>query len=131
MESHKRILGILFIVSGVLRIFAMIILMTLFSLIFPMIMHEVPADAEWALEWITPFIQVIGWSIIIVFAIPRIIAGIGLLNKAPWAMILALIFGCLGVFSFPLGTALCGYAIWVYIEDNKAKLQQQNNGKTN
>ena len=75
----------------------------------------------WAIEWLEPFIQIIGWSIIFVFAIPRIIAGIGLLNKAPWAMMMALIFGCLGVFSFPLGTALCGYTIWVYIEDNKAK----------
>ncbi|MBL7833550.1 MAG: hypothetical protein JNK18_06330 [Cyclobacteriaceae bacterium] len=121
MDSHKRILGILFIVSGVLRIFAMVLLMAFFSIIFPLIIHEVPASDLWAVEWIESFIQIIGWSIIFVFAIPRIIAGIGLLNKAPWAMTMALIFGCLGVFSFPLGTALCGYTIWVYIEDNKAK----------
>jgi hypothetical protein len=121
MESHKRILGILFIIWGILKIFGMIFLMGFFSLFFPMIMEEVPADDQWAVEWLIPFIQTIGWAIIIIFAIPNIIAGIGLLNKKSWAPLMALIFGCLGVFNFPVGTALCGYSIWVYIEDNKEK----------
>lgn len=121
MESHKRILGILFIISGVLRILGMVFLMGFFSVILPFIIEEVSADEVWVFELIEKSIQLVGWAFIIIFSIPRIIAGVGLLNKKPWALLIALIWGCLGVFSFPLGTALCGYTIWVYIEDNKTK----------
>ncbi len=121
MESHKRILGILFIVSGTLSIFGMIFVMAFFSFLFPMVLQEVPAEDQWAVEWLVPMLQTIGMSVIILFAIPKIIAGIGLLNQKPWALTMALIYGCLSVFSFPIGTALCIYTIWVYVEDNKAK----------
>lgn len=125
MESHKRILGILFIVSGILVIFGMIFLMGFFSFLFPFVMQEVPVDEQWPFEMVTGILQFIGWFVIILFGVPKIIAGIGLLNKKPWALLMALIFGCLGVLNFPLGTALCGYTIWVYIEDNKAKRANQ------
>lgn len=121
MESHKRILGILFIISGILRVFGIIFLMGFFSVLMPFLIQEVSADEAWVFEWLERSMQLFGWGFLIVFAIPRIIAGIGLINKKPWALMMALIWGCLGVFSFPLGTALCGYTIYVYIEDNKAK----------
>ncbi len=121
MESHKRILGILFIISGVIRVFGMIFLMGFFSVLMPFLIQEVSADEAWVFEWLEKPMLLFGWGFIIIFAIPRIIAGIGILNKKPWALMMALIWGCLGVFSFPLGTALCGYTIWVYLEDNKAK----------
>lgn len=121
MESHKRILGILFIISGVIRVFGMIFFMGFFSVLMPFLIQEVSADEAWVFEWLEKSMLLFGWGFIIIFAIPRIIAGIGMLNKKPWALMMALIWGCIGVFSFPLGTALCGYTIWVYLEDNKAK----------
>ena len=121
MKSHKRILSILFIISGVIRVFGMIFLMGFFSVLMPFIIQEVSADEAWVFEWLENSMLLFGWGFIIIFAIPRVIAGIGMLNKKPWALMMALIWGCLGVFSFPLGTALCGYTIWVYLEDNKAK----------
>lgn len=99
----------------------MIFLMGFFTVLIPFLIQEVSADEAWVFEWLEKSIQLFGWAFIIIFAIPRIIAGIGLLNKKPWALMMALIWGCLGVFSFPLGTALCGYTIWVYIEENKSK----------
>lgn len=121
MESHKRILGILFVISGILRIFGMLLAMTIFSAVFPFIAQEASADEIMVVEWIGRFLNIIGIIFIIFFAIPRLIAGIGLLNKKPWALTMALIWGCMGVFSFPIGTALCIYTIWVYVEDNKLK----------
>ncbi len=95
--------------------------MGFFSVLIPFLIQEVSADEAWVFEWLEKFMHLFGWAFLIIFAIPRLIAGIGLLNKKPWALMVALIWGCLGVFSFPLGTALCGYTIWVYIEDNKEK----------
>lgn len=121
METHKRILGIIFIIWGIFRIFGMIFLISFFSLLMPFIMEEVSADDQWAVAWLEPFFQTLGLSIIFLFAIPAVIAGIGLLNKKSWAPTMALIFGCLGMFNFPVGTIIGGYAIWVYIEHNKEK----------
>jgi hypothetical protein len=95
--------------------------MALFSFIFPLILQEVSSDEAWIVDLIQSSFQLIIWIFILFFSLPRLIAGIGLLNKKSWALMMALIWGCLGVFSFPLGTALCGYTIWVYIEENKAK----------
>lgn len=121
MESHKRILGILFVISGLLRIFGALFFMGIFSAIYPMILQEVSGDELMVLEWIARFFQLLTWMFIIFFSIPRLVAGVGLLNKKPWGLTLALIWGCLGVFAFPIGTALCVYTIYVYIEDNKLK----------
>lgn len=121
MESHKRILGILFTISGVLRIFGALIVLALSSFILPLILENTSSDELWIVELIQNLFQVIIWIFILFFSLPRLIAGIGLLNKKPWALMMALIWGILGVFSFPLGTALCGYTIWVYVEDNKEK----------
>lgn len=121
MESHKRILGILFIISGSLRILGMIFLMGFFSIIMPFILQEVSVDELWIFELIEKSVPLFGWAFVFLFAVPRLIAGVGLLNKKPWALLIALIWGCLGVFSFPLGTALCGYTIWVYLEEKRTK----------
>jgi hypothetical protein len=50
------------------------------------------------------------------------IAGAGLLLGKPWALTLALVMGCFKLFSFPFGTALGIYTIWVYAENHR---QQQ------
>jgi hypothetical protein len=121
MENHKRILGILFIISGVLKIIVMTGLMAFFSFIFPFLMQEVPVEDQWAVEWIVPLIQVVSWSVILLLAIPALIGGVGLLNHKPWALTIVLIVGCLNIFSFPFGTALGIYTIWVYAEDSKLK----------
>ncbi len=42
-----------------------------------------------------------------------IVAGAGLLGRRPWARTMAIVFGCLALASFPLGTALGIYTLWV------------------
>ncbi|MFB3778757.1 MAG: zinc ribbon domain-containing protein [Bryobacteraceae bacterium] len=42
-----------------------------------------------------------------------IIAGVGLLARRPWARTMAIVFGCLSLVSFPFGTALGIYTLWV------------------
>ena len=61
-------------------------------------------------------------AIIIVFSVlPTLIAGIGLLVRRTWALIFSLIMGCLKLISFPIGTIIGIYAIWVFAEDQRLK----------
>ncbi len=119
MEVHKRILTILYIISGSFQILGMVILSAFISMFFPLIMEEAGPDAQWVFVWIVPFIKVIAACIIILFSIPSIVGGIALLNNKSWALKLLLVLGCFKLFSFPIGTAIGVYTIWVYSQNNQ------------
>ncbi|HCM76775.1 MAG TPA: hypothetical protein DIS90_10360 [Cytophagales bacterium] len=119
MESHKKVLGILYVVSGSLQMVILFGLSMFVSTILALIAQNVEPDEVIILELVTKIIQFLPATIVIFFSLPTIIAGIGILYKQKWAMILALIMGCFKLFSFPIGTALGVYTIWVYAEDSK------------
>jgi len=52
---------------------------------------------------------------LVVISLPGMFAGIGLLKMQPWARIVAIIVGVLHILSFPLGTALGVYTLWVLL----------------
>jgi len=105
------------------QILGMILLATLFEVLIPFIGELAEPEAQWVFAWLVPFIRIIAIGVVLIFAIPAILAGAGLLNQKKWALTLVLILGCLKLFSFPIGTAIGVYTIWVYAEDNKAKPQ--------
>jgi hypothetical protein len=119
MENHKRIIGILYIVSGVLQAFGMLLVSIFISAFLPLVLDQAEANTHWIVEWIVPFITIICTAVIVLLSIPSIIGGISLLNGKSWALTLLLIIGCFKLFSFPFGTALGIYTIWVYSEDKK------------
>lgn len=119
MKEHKRILAILFIISGSLEIMIMIMLRALFSTLFVFLADEAGEEGRWVFDWLLPFLQTFAIGIIFIVAIPSIIGGIAVLNEKKWGLTLLLVMGCLGIFSFPIGTALGVYTIWVYSKDKK------------
>jgi hypothetical protein len=119
METNKRLLAILFIVYGVLQAIGMLVLSVFLSFLIPFLLTEVEGDAREIIEWLLPFIQFIVGAVIVFFSIPSIVGGIALLNGKKWALILLLILGCFKLFSFPFGTALGIYSIWVYSKDTQ------------
>lgn len=123
MEVHKRILAILYIISGSLQILAMLFASAFISAIIPFIMVEAGPDAQWVFIWLVPFIRMIAIVVILFFSIPSIIGGIGLLNNKSWSLTLLLVLGCFKLFSFPIGTAIGIYTIWVYSENHKLSSQ--------
>lgn len=120
MESHKRVVGILYIVTGILQFIGMLLLSVLISSLIPFIADNAGENERWVFEWIVPFINVIVAIVIVLFSIPSIIGGAALLQGKSWALTLLLILGCFKLFSFPIGTAIGIYTIWVYAEDKKS-----------
>ncbi|MBX2967703.1 MAG: hypothetical protein KF845_16295 [Cyclobacteriaceae bacterium] len=119
MDSHKRILAILHIVSGSFQLLILGGLSLFLSALFPLIAEEAGQDGAWILELLAWAIPGLFWVIILLFAVPSIIGGIALLQHKSWALTLLLVMGCFKLFSFPIGTALGIYTIWVYAESNK------------
>jgi hypothetical protein len=63
------------------------------------------------------FFGVIFGVMYLVFSVPSIIAGIGLLKERRWAKIWAIIGAVLSAMSFPIGTAVCVYTFWFLFSD--------------
>lgn len=119
MESHKRVVGILYIVTGVLQFIIMLLVSVLISSLIPFIADNAEENARWVFDWLVPFINIIAAIVIIFFSIPSVVSGAALLQGKSWALTLLLILGCFKLFSFPIGTAIGIYTIWVYAEDKK------------
>lgn len=120
IDQHKKVLGIIYIVTASLSILIMLLVSAFVGTLFQFVIDKaVEEDADTILQAVKTFVTALVWVITIFVSIPSIIAGIGLLNKQRWALTLALILGCLKLLSFPIGTAIGVYSIWVYTENSR------------
>ncbi|MEQ8904272.1 hypothetical protein [Ekhidna sp.] len=128
IQSHKRTLGIIHIVYGSLIAIIFIFIGSFVSILFPFIADEIAKDvgndADEILFMVSSIVRTIFILLLIFSALPSIIAGIGLLQKKNWGIVIALIAGCISIFSFPFGTAVGVYSIYVFVENNKQKNDQ-------
>ena len=56
-------------------------------------------------------------TLLLIISIPGIITGIGLILRKSWSRIMALILCAIKLFSFPFGTALGIYGIWLLMQN--------------
>jgi len=115
MKKHIEVLGILHIVyhsMGLLGALAVLTVIGAGGLI----------SGEQMVIAITLTVALIISSIILLFSLPGIIGGIGLLKMRPWGRILTLVMGFLALPGIPFGTALGIYTIWALMNDETIKL---------
>lgn len=110
MSTHIKVLGWLYIIGSAI--------MLVFGLLgggLAAIGSLASGDAEAAAAG-----SIIGLLIgifSVVFGLPGIVVGWGLLKRKGWARILAIILGILNLINFPFGTALGIYSLWVLFND--------------
>ena len=110
--EQRRLLGVFHLVYSALMVIpSVIVIITFFTLGY--FSH----DPE-ALTVFTIIGSVVS-GILIILATPSLVVGIGLLYNRNWALILALVIGVLNLLSFPFGTALGIYSIYVYNLEHK------------
>lgn len=63
-------------------------------------------------EWMGPTILHFAWAIILVRAALALVAGWGLMERAPWGRVVAIVAAILSLIKFPFGTAL---GIWTLV----------------
>jgi hypothetical protein len=114
MKKHIQLLGILHIVYNSISLLVGIGLFIFFSSIGAITGNEIAIGVMGLLGFLLG-------GLLTFFAIPGIIAGIGLLFARPWARILAMIVACIDAFSIPIGTALTVYTFWVLLNDEAIK----------
>ena len=60
--------------------------------------------------------------IILIFSLPGLIGGIGLLKMAPWSRVFMIVISCLELLHIPIGTALGIYGLWALTKPETAAL---------
>ena len=115
MEEHVRALGVIYVILGVLHLLvgaAMLVLMIGIG----------AASGDREAAWIVSGVGLFVGGIIAVLAIPTIFTGIGLQRFRPWSRIVAVILAILNLSSFPVGTAVGIYALWVLLNERTRPL---------
>jgi hypothetical protein len=115
METHVKVLGVLYIVLSALGIAAAVFMMLAFGLASGIVGAAADAhDAAIAL----PVIGITGTALVIflfMLSIPGLVTGIGLLKYRPWARILGIVLSAINLIHIPFGTAVGVYGLWVLL----------------
>ena len=126
VAEHYRLLGILHIVYSSFIAIPGLVMIFVGKFIFGWLGQFVPHNPP---PWVVAPLIVFGGWLILLRGVAGIIAGVGLLQRAPWARIWALVMGFISIISLPFGTALGVYTIWVLLahgaeeEYNRLSLQ--------
>jgi zinc ribbon protein len=114
LQRHLRILGILWIVVGVLWVIPSLVLMGLSHA-----PHIMIGDEMFTRPFMPPFLLSLG-SVFLLVAAGGIAVGWGLMNREHWARITAIVIAILALFHPPFGTALGIYTLWVLLPAESA-----------
>ena len=111
METHTKVLGVLNIVSGVLGLLLALVIVVVFGGVTALVGADGDADAVAA-----PIIGLTGMAFvffIVVLSLPSIIIGWGLYGLRPWSRVAGIVLSIVSLISFPFGTVLGVYGLWV------------------
>jgi hypothetical protein len=109
VPEHIRLLGILWLAFSALNAVAAAVLFVLANTLFLHISVNGGPPT-----WLHPFLGFIA-LLIAAKAAAGFAIGWGLLQREPWARILAIILAFLSLFNIPFGTALGIYSLWVLL----------------
>ncbi len=111
METHISILGWIYLIGN-----AFLLVMGGIAFFFFLGIGLFSGDMEAA--GILMVVGLTGMIFFVALAVPGMVAGYGLLKRKSWARILTLVLGVLNLFSFPVGTAVGVYTLWVLLQQN-------------
>jgi hypothetical protein len=116
VQEHVRLLGILWIAYSVLHVLGAMFVLLVGRAVVSGAFHFPNQPPEFAgmLQLLRPIVTFIGWMLV-AKAAAGLIAGWGLLQREPWARILALVVGFIALLHVPVGTALGIYTLWVLL----------------
>src|SRR5262245_6852993 len=122
MDTHVRVLGVLYIALGVVELIVAALMMIGLGGAAGIISATAdPSDAALAV----PILSLVGTfllTFLVLTALPSLITGIGLLYFKPWARILGIVVSAIALLGFPWVTILGIYGLWVLFNKQTEQL---------
>jgi len=123
MKKHVSVAAILQIVFGSLNIIIAL------AIAFAFGFAEQFVDDPTAVK----VLAIVGTPLVVFFLLfggAMIAGGVGLLSCKPWARILTLVMGAIGLLNIPIGTLKGVYIIWVLVQSETVSLFEKGCPKT-
>jgi hypothetical protein len=108
MERRIRVVGTLYIALGVFGVLA--------SLILFVVMASGAVIPKYRDSGATNAAIIIAGICMLLLSLPSIIGGVGLLQYRSWARPLVIFLAAINLLSFPLGTVVGIYGLWVLLK---------------
>jgi hypothetical protein len=122
MDTHVKVVAVLFLVLGGLGVLSALGLMAVFGGAAGIV--GMAAEGEDAAVAI-PIIGITGTMLtafLLVISLPGVVAGFGLLAYKPWARILGIVLAAINLINIPFGTILGVYGLWVLLHKDSERL---------
>ena len=110
--EHKRLLGILHLVYGGMHGLLALVFVVAFGVPIALIVGNAPGGDGAPLAFVI-FALLLALLFSVLFLIPPVVAGYGLLKHKPWARTASLVASIIEVLNMPFGTALAVYNFWL------------------
>ena len=123
VARHAQMLGSLWIAYSAVLVLVGFFMIVFFQHLLPLIVRYQPPQAqngpppEVIFGFMRPFMHLIA-VLILIKAVAGVAAGIGLLQRAEWSRMLAIVLACISLISMPFGTAIGIYSLWVLLSPN-------------
>lgn len=112
VQGHVQLLGILWLAISAFNTIGGVVLYILANTLFAH-MHELGAP-EAPTAFLRPLLSVLG-IFVLAKAACGFLAGWGLMQREPWARVLAVVLGFISLFNIPFGTVVGIYTLWVLL----------------
>ena len=123
MDQHIKLLSVLFIILGILGLLAAIIVFVVGAGAAATIASQGAGDQDAAAGMLaTGGCMTAVAALVGILSIPSLLAGWGLMKRKSWARVLTIIVSILSLPSFPLGTAIGVYGLWVMFNEETKRL---------
>jgi len=113
VQQHVHLLGIFWLAISAFNAVAGLILLVLANTLFAHL-HEMGAPPQVPTGFLSALLSTIG-IIVLAKSACGFFAGWGLLQREPWARIVALVLAFISLFNIPIGTAIGVYTMWVLL----------------
>jgi hypothetical protein len=114
-EQHNKYLAYSFFAYSGFQVF-WLMLISVWMYLFFTFMPTRPGQPDLPIEFFGLFFAIMA-LVQIIFTLPSVIAGYGLLKQKSWGRIAGIIGGVTASMSVPIGTAVCVYAMWFLLSD--------------
>jgi hypothetical protein len=112
LQTHVKVLGVLFLVSAALYALFAIAFPLGFGIFGGLMSQSEDADAATG----AAMLGLVGVGLSVLFGILALVSGIcgyGVLKHRPWARIFAIVLCAMSLIKIPFGTALGIYGLWI------------------
>lgn len=115
LARHLPVVSVLWMVVSAVWLIGGIYVIAVGSLFLPMIV------TAWPFERLIPgLVSAVGVGLLLV-GVVGVAAGWGLMQREPWARVVAIVLAFIALFHFALGTALGIYTLWVLLSSGAAE----------